>query len=75
MFNLLVIICLSLSACLFYWSFAMTKSEIHRKSDEKSDARRAEGRKHQDIYRKEYWIRRNRNNLWDEVENFEYKKH
>ena len=61
MYNALVIFCLIGATCMLLWGIGSLKEEIIRRSDAKSDERRAYSRKYnQEAYRKDYWIRKNR---------------
>lgn len=68
MYNALVIFCLAGITGMFIWCIEATKSEMAKRLDAKSEQYRAHNRntpKQQEQYRKEYWIRRNRNNLFE----------
>lgn len=66
MFNAFVLFCIFLSLFLFMWCWEELKAEICKRSDIKSDQRRAYNRVHkQEEYRKDYWIRRNRENTFN----------
>lgn len=68
MYNALALFCILGIAGMFVWCIEETKSEITRRSNEKSEMRRASHRtdkREQEAYRKDYWIRRNRENMFD----------
>lgn len=61
MYNALVIFCLIGATCMLIWGIGSLKEEIIKRSDAKSDERREYNRTHnQETYRKDYWIRKNR---------------
>lgn len=67
MYNALALFCILGITGMFVWCIEETKSEITRRSNAKSDRRRADkraDRKGQERYRKDYWIRRNRENMF-----------
>lgn len=70
-YNVLILVCLLASIGMFIWVGYAVKAEILKKSDEKSEQRRCELRRHNEIYRYDYWKARNRANLWEDVENSE----
>ena len=74
-YNVLIIACLLLSIGMFMWVIYAIEAEIVKKSDEKSEQRRCELRRHSEIYRYDYWKARNRANLWEDVENSEVLRH
>lgn len=70
-YNVLILVCLLASIGMFIWVWYAIKAEILRKSDEKSEQRRCELRRYNEIYRYDYWKARNRANLWEDIENAE----
>lgn len=68
MYNALVIFCLMGIASMFLWSIESLKSKVVEKADSISDKRRAYNRNtpsQQELYRKDYWIKRNRDNMFE----------
>ena len=68
MYNLLVLFCLFLSIFLMLWSIEAFRKWITLRSDIKSDAYRSYCRRSpekQEAYRKDYWIRNNREDMFE----------
>lgn len=71
MYNILAIFCITACILTLIGCWFALEDEIAKKVDRKCEQRRAKLRKDpksQIKYRGEYWIRRNRENLWEEIE-------
>ncbi len=71
MYNILAIFCITACICTLIGCWFALEAEIAKNVDVKAEKHRAELRKNPKIqtkYRAEYWIRRNRENLWEEFE-------
>lgn len=71
MYNVLAIFCIIGCIGILIGCWFAFEAEIAKKVDSKAEKHRAELRRDpnsQVKYRAEYWVRRNRENLWEELE-------
>ena len=71
MYNILAIFCIIACILILVGCWFALEAEIAKKVDVKAEKHRAELRRNPKIqtkYRAEYWIHRNRENLWEELE-------
>lgn len=71
MYNVLAIFCIIGCIGILIGCWFAFEAEIAKKADIKAEKHRAELRRDpssQLKYRAEYWVRRNRENLWEELE-------
>lgn len=71
MYNILAIFCIIGCIGILIGCWFAFEAEIAKKVDSKAEKHRAELRRDpnsQTKYRAEYWVRRNRENLWEELE-------